>query len=192
MFTRLDHDIADDDHMDLPLPLHRRPRQSAIRRTAGATPVASALASAALASIVALALTGASWAQVRNPADPAPRTVQNMRPAVVPAPAVPVPPIAPVQPVRTPPAGTAQQRCIDNANSTIRAPAQPGLAASQRRLADIDQQQLRNSATPNSAAARNAQAAQITQQRQISRESNRVDQQLSVATRNCNPVPGTR
>ncbi|MHC9086385.1 hypothetical protein ACYX7E_15340 [Luteimonas sp. RIT-PG2_3] len=170
--------------MDLPLPLHRRPRQSAIRRTA--------LASAALASIVALALTGASWAQVRNPADPAPRNVQNMRPAVVPAPAVPVPPIAPVQPVRTPPAGTAQQRCIDNANSTIRAPAQPGLAASQRRLADIDQQQLRNSATPNSAAARNAQAAQITQQRQISRESNRVDQQLSVATRNCNPVPGTR
>jgi hypothetical protein len=184
MFTRLDHDIAHDGHMDLPLPLHRRPRQSAIRRTA--------LASAALASIVVLALTGTSWAQVRNPADPAPRTVQNMRPAVVPAPAVPAPPIAPVQPVRTPPAGTAQQRCIDNANSTIRAPAQPGLAASQRRLADIDQQQLRNSATPNSAAARNAQAAQIAQQRQISRESNRVDQQLSVATRNCNPVPGTR
>lgn len=137
-----------------------------------------------------LAFAGTAWAQVRNPADPAPRTVQNMRPPVATMPPAPVQPV-PVQPVRTPPGGTAQQRCIDNANTAIRAPAQPGLAASQRRLAEIDQQQLRNSATPNSAAARNAQAAQLVQQRQVSREHARVDQQLSVATRNCNPVPGT-
>lgn len=136
-----------------------------------------------------LAFAGTAWAQVRHPAEPAPRTVQNMRPPVATMPPAPVQPV-PVQPVRTP-AGNAQQRCIDNANTAIRAPAQPGLAASQRRLAEIDQQQLRNSATPNSAAARNAQAAQIAQQRQVSRERARVEQQMSVATRNCNPVPGT-
>lgn len=145
-------------------------------------------------AIVSMALTrvDGARAQARNPADPPPRTVQTLRPTMVPSPVVPVPSITPVHPVRPPAAGDARQRCIDNAHSAIRAPAQPRLAAGQRRLAEANQRELRTGARPNSAAARDAQAEQIAQQRQVGRERDRVDQQLAIATRNCTPVPGTR
>ncbi len=148
-----------------------------------------------LALSFGLASTAAGAQQLRNPADPAPRTATTLQPPVPTATGnriLTTPRAMPAltrdanQPATPNPAISQQTRCLQTAERTIRAPSDHRIAVAQRRLAATDIQRTVNNAAARDPADRSGLRAQRNaQQAAITRERSSARQQLAIAQRNC-------